>query len=72
MMERVLPACDYVAYTHRGLESDLGATHNKLYGAWMQEHDRRPAGFDYEIWDEPFQPEESHNEIDLYIALAGD
>jgi AraC family transcriptional regulator len=56
----------------RGPESELGATYDKLYGKWMHEHGRRPAGFDFEVWDERFQPEEPNSEFDLFVALAGD
>jgi predicted transcriptional regulator YdeE len=72
MVARVFPECEYVMCTHRGPESELGATYDKLYGKWMHEHGRRPAGFDFEVWDERFQPEEPNSEIDLFVALAGD
>jgi AraC family transcriptional regulator len=28
-----------------------------------------PKNYDFEIWDERYQPESPDNEIDLYIAL---
>ncbi|WP_274648567.1 GyrI-like domain-containing protein [Paenibacillus humicola] len=67
---RSFPASDYLAYTHRGPESQLGTSYDKLYGEWMRQQARRPAGFDIEVWDERYRPEEPDNEIDLFVALA--
>ncbi|MCR2804571.1 DinB family protein [Paenibacillus soyae] len=61
---------EYVSYTHRGPESELGRTYDLLYGRWMGENDRRPCGYDFEIWGSRYKPDQPDNEIDLYIALA--
>lgn len=60
---------NYVTYTHRGLESELGGSYDYLYGQWMREHGREPKGYDFEIWDERYKPESSDNLIDIYVAL---
>ncbi|MFC0211305.1 GyrI-like domain-containing protein [Paenibacillus chartarius] len=70
MTKRTLPAGEYVRMTHRGRESELGRTYDELYGRWMREHGRRPAGHDFEIWDERYRPDQEDNEIDVYVALA--
>lgn len=60
---------EYATYTHRGLESELGQSYDLLYGFWMGENERRPGGYDFEIWGSRYKPEQPDNEIDMYVAL---
>ncbi|TVY10884.1 GyrI-like domain-containing protein [Paenibacillus cremeus] len=69
MSARTLPEKQYVKMTHSGLESELGRTYDLLYGPWMQQSERCPDGFDFEIWDERYKPEQANNEIDVFVAL---
>lgn len=60
---------EYVTYTHRGLESELGKSYDLLYGFWMAENERRPGGYDFEIWGSRYKPEQPDNEIDMFVVL---
>ncbi|PPA69483.1 AraC family transcriptional regulator [Jeotgalibacillus proteolyticus] len=59
----------YVAYTHKGPESDLPHSYDYLYGTWLRENGYMSLGYDFELWDERYKPEERDNEIDLFIAV---
>lgn len=67
---RSFPERQYVKMTHIGPESELGRTYELLYGQWMQENGRQPAGYDFEVWGERYKPDQQDNEIDVYVALA--
>ncbi|MGM0884631.1 MAG: DinB family protein [Bacillota bacterium] len=67
---RSFPEREYVKVTHKGLESELGRTYDLLYGQWMQENGRQPAGYDFEVWGERYKPDQEDNEIDVHVALA--
>lgn len=69
MIVHNLPARTYVTVTHKGLESELGRTYDLLYNDWMRQNCRHPDGFDFEVWDERYKPDQEDNEIDVYIAL---
>ncbi|MFD0670950.1 GyrI-like domain-containing protein [Cohnella sp. GCM10027633] len=69
LIVHVLPARQYVTVTHVGLESDLGRTYDLLYGQWTRENGRQPDGFDFEVWDERYKPDQEDNEIDVFVAL---
>ncbi|WP_232735733.1 GyrI-like domain-containing protein [Alteribacter populi] len=69
MISHTLPESRYVTTTHKGLETDLNQTYDYLYGKWFTENPYYPAGYDFEIWDERYKPEEAGNEIDVYIAM---
>lgn len=60
----------YIKVTHYGLESELGRTYDLLYGSWMNENGRQPAGHDFEVWGERYRPDQEDNEIEVYVALA--
>lgn len=70
LSKRSFGESEYVAYTHRGLESELGRSYDLLYGRWMSEHERRPGGYDMEVWDSRYKPEQQDNQIDMFVALA--
>ncbi|HEY4601506.1 MAG TPA: GyrI-like domain-containing protein [Cerasibacillus sp.] len=59
----------YAFYSHRGLESDLHHSYDYLYGRWLIENGYDSLGYDLEVWDECYQPDEPTNEIDMYIAI---
>ncbi|RCW49149.1 GyrI-like domain-containing protein [Paenibacillus prosopidis] len=67
---RSFPEREYVKATHKGLESELGRTYDLLYGQWMQDNGRQPAGYDFEVWGERYKPDQQDNEIDVHVALA--
>ncbi|WP_169507418.1 effector binding domain-containing protein [Paenibacillus harenae] len=67
---RSFPEREYVKMTHIGRESELGRTYDLLYGRWLQENGRQPAGYDFEVWDDRYKPEQDDNEIDVHVALA--
>lgn len=69
MIAHIVPDNHYVTATHKGLESELYRTYDYLYGKWMGENSYSPIGYDFEVWDERYKPEEHDNEIDVYIAL---
>lgn len=60
---------DYVAYTHQGLESELQTSYDYLYGKWLDENNYYSLGYDIEIWDDRYHPEEPTNEIDMLIPI---
>lgn len=59
----------YVAYTHKGPESDLQQSYDYLYGRWLRENNYMPVGYDLELWDERYKREQPDNEIDMFIAV---
>lgn len=69
MSSHVMPQGEYVKVTHQGLEADLHHTYSSVYGEWIPQSGRKIQRFDYEVWDERYQPESADNQIDLYIAL---
>jgi predicted transcriptional regulator YdeE len=69
MITHHVPARSYVTCTHRGLESDIGDTYDYIYGRWLVDAGHVPECYDFEIWDERYQPESVNNEIDVYVAL---
>ncbi|RXZ79773.1 AraC family transcriptional regulator [Paenibacillaceae bacterium] len=70
MISHTVNESKYVKGTHKGLESELSSSYDYLYGQWMEETGHEPKHYDFEIWDERYQPESTDNEIDLFIALA--
>ncbi|MET3697256.1 predicted transcriptional regulator YdeE [Bacillus oleivorans] len=69
MIVHQVPENNYVTCTHKGLEAELYKTYDYLYGKWLAENSYSPAGYDFEVWDERYKPEEHENEIDVYVAL---
>ncbi|MGG1636869.1 GyrI-like domain-containing protein [Paenibacillus sp. NRS-1760] len=69
MTSHTVTESKYVTYKHKGLESELSRSYGYVYGDWMSETGNEPKNYDFEIWDERYQPESPDNEIDLYIAL---
>ncbi|MFD2043547.1 GyrI-like domain-containing protein [Ornithinibacillus salinisoli] len=64
-----VPEGTYVNVTHKGFETDLYKTYDYLYGKWMVENRCMPLGYDFELWDERYKPEEWDNEIGVYVAI---
>ncbi|WP_260986503.1 GyrI-like domain-containing protein [Paenibacillus xylanexedens] len=69
MISHEVPESQYVTYTHRGVESEIGDTYDYVYRQWVCENGHEPKDYDFEIWDERYQPESPNNEIDIYVAL---
>ncbi|MED3647180.1 GyrI-like domain-containing protein [Halalkalibacterium halodurans] len=69
MIVHTVPSHQYVMATHRGLEAELYKTYDALYGTWMGKQPYQPAGYDFEVWDERYKPDEATNEIDVYVAI---
>lgn len=69
MTTHAVPDNRYVSMTHRGPESTIGQTYDYLYGQWIPKHGYQPIGYDFEYWGERYAPEQSDNEIDIYIAI---
>jgi AraC family transcriptional regulator len=69
IIAHTIPTNSYVTLTHKGLESELHQTYDYLYKQWLHENSYHSAGYDFEIWDERYKPNEQDNEIDLYVAL---
>ncbi|WP_054023187.1 GyrI-like domain-containing protein [Bacillus sp. FJAT-28004] len=69
MINHTVTESKYVTYKHKGLESELSHSYGYVYGDWMSKTGNEPKNYDFEIWDERYQPESPDNEIDLYIAL---
>lgn len=70
MVHREIEACEYVVCTHEGVESDVHLTYSYLYESWLGQNGRAPKNYDFEIWDERYDPESPANEIDIYVALS--
>ncbi|WP_240793385.1 GyrI-like domain-containing protein [Psychrobacillus vulpis] len=68
-IHHTIPENLYAAYTHKGPEADLHKTYEYLYGKWMNENGYKPIGYDMELWDDRYEPENSTNEIDLFIPI---
>ncbi|GIO28376.1 GyrI-like domain-containing protein [Ornithinibacillus bavariensis] len=64
-----VPENDYVTYTHHGLESELYKSYDYLYGKWLRESNYHTLGYDLELWDERYKPEDTENEIEMYVAV---
>ncbi|KQO18115.1 GyrI-like domain-containing protein [Paenibacillus sp. Leaf72] len=71
MASHTVAESKYAAYTHIGPESELSLSYNYLYGEWMEETGHVPQHYDFEVWDERYQPESPDNEIDIFVALKG-
>jgi AraC family transcriptional regulator len=69
MISHSVPESKYVTFTHQGLESELSDSYAYVYGEWMSETGHEPKDYDFEIWDQRYQPDSPDNEIDLFIAL---
>lgn len=69
MISHDVPDSQYVMCTHRGIESEIGDTYDYIYGKWICENGHQLKNYDFEIWDERYQPESPNNEIDIYVAL---
>jgi len=69
MISHTVQESKYVAYTHKGPESELGHTYDYLYRQWIPDSGYEPKEYDFEIWDERYDPESPDNEIDIFIAL---
>ncbi|MGP4073714.1 GyrI-like domain-containing protein [Piscibacillus sp. B03] len=69
MSNHIVKGKKYVTATHKGLESEIHQTYDYLYGKWLNENPYNPLGYDFEVWDERYKPEEKNNEIDVYVAL---
>jgi AraC family transcriptional regulator len=69
MIVHQVPENHYITCTHKGLEIELYKTYDYLYGKWMREQNYQPIGYDFEVWDERYKPEEPVNEIDVYIPI---
>ncbi|WP_440119000.1 GyrI-like domain-containing protein [Paenibacillus sp. QZ-Y1] len=69
MISHRVPDSDYVTCTHQGYESEIGDTYDYVYGQWIYLTGHAPKDYDFEIWDERYQPESPSNEIDIFVAL---
>lgn len=69
MISHDVPVSQYATCTHRGNESEIGDTYDYIYGQYLGETGHEPKCYDFEIWDERYQPESPNNEIDIYVAL---
>ncbi|MDR9745272.1 AraC family transcriptional regulator [Paenibacillus taichungensis] len=69
MILHAVKESQYVTCTHKGFESELDATYDYLYGQWISETGYELKDYDFEIWDERYQPDHPNNEIDLFVAL---
>ena len=69
MISHTVTESKYVAFTHKGLESELSRTYEYLYRQWIPDSGNEPKDYDFEIWDERYHPESPDNEIDVYVAL---
>ncbi|GGO08360.1 GyrI-like domain-containing protein [Saccharibacillus kuerlensis] len=69
MIRHSIPESKYATCTHKGLEADIGQTYDSLYGEWIRSRGSEPKGYDFEVWDERYQPESEQNEIDMFVAL---
>ncbi|WP_243652926.1 GyrI-like domain-containing protein [Tumebacillus sp. BK434] len=69
MVAHQVPSSDYAQFLHKGLESELGRTYDYLYGQWLPQSGRQFGGYDFEVWDDRYQPERPENEIEVYVAL---
>jgi AraC family transcriptional regulator len=70
MIHHEVQASEYVVCTHKGLESDIHLTYDYLYGPWSELSERTFADYDFEVWDDRYNPESPDNEIDIYVALS--
>ncbi|MAS34824.1 MAG: AraC family transcriptional regulator [Anaerolineaceae bacterium] len=69
MVGHIIPAGEYVRVTHSGPESELPETYDYIYRQWLATSGYGSAGYDFELWDDRYQPEQADNEIELYVAL---
>lgn len=65
-----IPAGEFARFTHKGSEESLGETYDFIYSSWLSESEYEYPEFDYEYWDERYNPEAEDNEIDLFIPLV--
>lgn len=64
-----LPESLYATCTHKGMESEIQRTYDFLYGEWIPKNGFCSKGFDFEIWDERYQPLSEENEIEIHVAI---
>jgi predicted transcriptional regulator YdeE len=65
-----LPESLYVTCTHKGIESEIQVSYDFLYGEWIPKNGYRSKGFDFEIWDERYNPLSEENEIEIHVAVV--
>lgn len=69
MVAHRVPGNEYVQFLHKGMEAELGRTYDFIYSQWLPQSGRQFGGYDFEVWDDRYQPESSDNEIEVYVAL---
>ncbi|ARU62992.1 hypothetical protein CBW65_19900 [Tumebacillus avium] len=69
MVAHQVPGNEYAQFLHKGLESELGRTYDFIYSQWLPQSGRQFGGYDFEVWDDRYQPESSENEIEVYVAM---
>ncbi|MBS4209929.1 effector binding domain-containing protein [Bacillus sp. FJAT-50079] len=65
----IVPENFYAFYSFKDIEANIQLAYDYLYGHWLQEQGYDSLGYDLELWDERYKPEESANEIDMFIAI---
>ncbi|MGY3714939.1 GyrI-like domain-containing protein [Sutcliffiella cohnii] len=69
MTDHTVQGNKYVTATHTGLESNIHQIYDYINEKWLAENPYTFAGYDFEVWDEQYKPDELDNEIDVYFAL---
>jgi len=69
MVVHQVPENMYVTATHLGVEAEIYKTYDFLYGTCVPENSYYPLGYDFEIWDEGYKPEQHENKIGVYVAI---
>lgn len=81
-VERFEPAMDgfaaitlapgpYALFNHHGHIRDIGKTWDAIMNSWMKEEGyvHRPGAYDFERYDERWNPETGEGIVDIYIAI---
>jgi AraC family transcriptional regulator len=70
MLQRVIPAGRYAAFTHKGNLDHLEQTMKDIYVAWLPKSGcRRRKAPDLEIYDHRFVPGSDQSEFDILIPV---
>lgn len=66
-----LPATRYAVFTHSGPLSNLMHTINYIWGTWLPRSSyKHSESFDFELYDERFNPDTMDGEVDIYIPIG--
>ena len=73
MVVQIIPANDYVVFTHKGPISKINKTYDYIYKEWLPKSEYSTKPFiDFEFYGEKFNsenPMDENSEVDIFVTL---